>query len=98
MSEKEGREREGWKGEREKRREAGKETAESTTEKDGERKSKGEKRHPFSRGSIDASASFVDFRAENADALAAARGREGWRRRGWWRTQGMARVIKADGN
>lgn len=53
---------------------AGKETAESTTEKDGERKSKGEKRHPFSRGSIDASASFVDFRAENADALEAARG------------------------
>lgn len=65
---------------------AGKETAESTTEKDEERKSDGEERRRFSRGSIDASASFVDFRAENADA----RGRSGVAN-GWWRTRGGTR-------
>lgn len=48
---------------------AGEEVVESTTKEDGEWESDGEEwRRSFSRGSIDASASFVDFRAENADA------------------------------
>lgn len=70
MREKEGREtrkrgREWQSGRRERERE---EMVESTTKEDGERKSDEEDVTPFSRGSIDASASFVDFRAENADA------------------------------
>lgn len=82
MSEKEGRERERDREVESKRaterRVAGKEDG---REYYGERRRTKERRRgaaPFSRGSIDASASFVDFRAENADA----RGRSGWRRGG----------------
>lgn len=77
-----------WRRERARKRERERRVAEGKRdgrEYYGERRRTKERRRgaaPFSRGSIDASASFVDFRAENADA----RGRSGVAK-GWWRTR-----------
>jgi len=62
--------------ERERERKRERRVAKGKREYYGERRRTKERRRgaaPFCRGSIDASASFVDFRAENADA----RGRSG---------------------